>query len=426
MTDSPALDPPPWVAAVASTESAALSKTLDGTIVGWNSAAEQLYGYSAAEVVGRPVTVLMPRDRAGEFDELLERVAAGEHVVEFATRRVRKDGVEIDVVLALNPVRAPDGAIIGATTLVRTPDAPRFAAQRNGPRQDEELDVSELVRGLEPLLRKLLGAQAELRLRLARDLPRIAGDRTSLEAVMTNLLLNARDALPNGGAVTIETRSTASAVVVDVTDDGAGMDDETLAHAFEPFFTTKPPGAGSGLGLATVRAVVEQHGGEVSLATAPGAGTSVRVAFAVADAARRRAEAATAPGGNEAVLVVEDDDSLLALTATVLRRQGYDVTPARDAEHALRAAAARDLPFDLLVTDVVMPAMSGPELARTLGAMGGPIPTLYMSGYTRDATIRHGLVAPADSFLVKPFTPRLLLERARATLDRQAKAGHAA
>jgi len=203
------------------------------------------------------------------------------------------------------------------------------------------------------------------------------------------------------------------------------MDAETRARAFEPFFTTKEIGKGTGIGLATVYAIVERHGGRIKVASAPRRGTVFTISLPASDGeCPDTAAPPVVPGtleGTETILIVEDDEGLRALTATVLEQHGYRVISVADAETAY-AVATNGTAIDLLVSDVVMPRVSGPELGRRLHAAGRALPTVFMSGYTGDTMTRHGLLEEGDGFLVKPFTPQLLLERVRTLLDRSVAA----
>ncbi len=307
-----------------------------------------------------------------------------------------------------------------------------LAFSRRSPRVTATLNLNNVVNGLLPLLRRVLDEDLELAVDLADDVPPVEADRTQLEQVVVNLVANARDALAWGGRVAIETRAVEHGehrrpyARLTVTDDGIGMDAATQAHAFEPFFTTKESGCGTGLGLSTVYGIVEQSGGHVSVSSAPGRGTDVRICLpAVANAATaaptRLALRETSPGGTETILVVEDDEGLLEMAATVLERAGYSVLRVSDPRKAKQLVLGGNRRVDLLVTDVVMPGISGPELARQLAEEGMPVPTIFMSGYTGGAVERQGLLGLIDEILDKPFAPQLLLERVRAALDLSAR-----
>jgi CheY-like chemotaxis protein len=261
-------------------------------------------------------------------------------------------------------------------------------------------------------------------------------DPGQFEQVMLNLVANSRDAMPGGGRLLIETsntfvdRETAERkeglvsgphVLVAVSDNGAGMPAETLSRVFEPFFTTKEPGKGTGLGLATAYGIVKQSGGDVTVYSEPGRGTTVRIYLP--ETTENRQEEARLPngspmGGQETLLVVEDEAAVRALAAEVLRDAGYHVLDAGNVADAMRVAAAYLGPIHLLVTDVIMPGGAGPELARKLILERPEIRVLYMSGYTEGAVAQHGDLHAGASFLPKPFTPALLLDGVRNALDR--------
>jgi PAS domain S-box-containing protein len=282
------------------------------------------------------------------------------------------------------------------------------------------VDVNELVRATADMLARLLREDVALALDLAPDLPCVSADPVQLKQVVMNLALNARDAMPAGGVVTLRTRAGAGAggVVLSVGDTGIGMDDETRRRALEPFFTTKTAGQGTGLGLSVVYGVVQALGGSLELDSDPGAGTVVSVSLPAVDGRPQDEELTDEHAvalGSERVLVAEDREVVRDLAHDVLTAAGFAVQVAADGEQAL--AASRDEGFDLLVTDVVMPGMSGPELAATLRERIPALPVLYMSGYTDDVLDDEALAAPRTAFLRKPFGRGDLERAVRALLD---------
>jgi len=300
------------------------------------------------------------------------------------------------------------------------------------------LDVNETVSGLIHMLPRVIGEHIETTTRLAPNLLRVWADASQMDQVLVNLVLNARDAMPAGGRLTIETASLevdeerlraeqlalepGRYVMLVVTDTGIGMDRSTRARAFEPFFTTKAKGKGTGLGLATVYGIVEQSGGGIALDTAPGRGTAIRIYLPVTSARPGHADhrdplAIAAGGGTEAVLLVADNDSVRRVTAQTLRRRGYTVHEAGSAEDAIEWSQRSATKPQLLVTDVVMPGLSGPDLAARLVELIPGLRVLYLSGYTDDATAVHGNFWGSVPLLQKPFTPAQLAERVRAALD---------
>jgi PAS domain S-box-containing protein len=307
------------------------------------------------------------------------------------------------------------------------------------------LDLSRTVRGLMPMLERLIGEDIHVVSLVEDDVPPVLADRGQIEQVIVNLVVNARDAMPGGGTLTIETRAVSLPpdraedpsgappgrhVCLTVTDTGAGIDPAIAAHLFEPFFTTKELGKGTGLGLATVDGIVGQAGGQVRVYSEPGMGASFKVYLPVADV--RDATAARPPepvpervGGHETVLLVEDEEALRGLIERVLSRAGYAVLTAERPETALGLVAGGRRPIDVLVTDVIMPGMTGPELAARLTGDFGPIRTLFLSGYTADVLHDRGRLPAGSAFLEKPFDPAGLLAAVRTLLDAPAVASTA-
>jgi len=298
------------------------------------------------------------------------------------------------------------------------------------------LNVNDSVAGLLHMLPRLIGDHIHTDARLAAGLGFVKADASQLEQVIVNLVLNARDAMPTGGYVTIETanieltedRLSAEGLVLEpgpyvmlsITDTGVGMDETTRAHAFEPFFTTKEKGKGTGLGLATVYAIIDQSGGGIAMDTAPERGTSIRIYLPVTDAPasiERPRATRGATEGTETLLLVEDNDAIREISAQALRRRGYTVFEARNGEEAIDWASKSVVLADMLITDVVMPGMSGPNLAARLLQQTPNLRVLYMSGYTDDATEVHGAFWGGVPLLQKPFTPSQLAESVRMALD---------
>jgi two-component system, cell cycle sensor histidine kinase and response regulator CckA len=299
------------------------------------------------------------------------------------------------------------------------------------------LDVNAVVTGVAPMLRRLIGEDLELVTVPAPDLGRVKADPSQLEQVIVNLAVNARDAMPQGGTLTIETgnmeldeaytrrhpgASAGRFVTLAIRDTGHGMDAGVKARIFEPFFTTKEPGKGTGLGLATVFGIVKQSGGSIELDSEPGQGTTFTVYLPRVDAAVDRMATVAAPAlarGSETILLVEDDDDVRALARETLEGHGYAVIPAAAPAEALRLAGRHAGPIHLLVTDVVMPQLSGRGLAEQLTPDRRDLRVLYISGYTDDAIVRHGVLEEGTAFLQKPFPPYTLLVKVREVLDRR-------
>ena len=294
------------------------------------------------------------------------------------------------------------------------------------------LDLNHLVKNVGKMLRRLIGENIQFTTEPAADLDAVCADPGQLEQVLVNLAVNARDAMPQGGRLTVATGNLHVAegaavavppghyVVLRVTDTATGMDAATMERAFEPFFTTKPKGKGTGLGLATVYGIVRQSGGHVEVESAPSSGTTFRVYLPrVAEAADQRVEGAVAvpARGAETVLVVEDDAHVRLLARKVLEQAGYRVLVAAGGKEALAAAEAHEGPIDLLMTDVVMPEMSGRTLTRRLTQRHPGIKVLYMSGYSDEDIAQHGVFEAGIPFIKKPFTPLLLTQKLREVLD---------
>ena len=297
------------------------------------------------------------------------------------------------------------------------------------------LDLNETVSGLLQMLPRVIGENMQTVPRLLPGLSRVTADPSQMEQVLVNLVLNARDAMPMGGTITIETSNielTAAQiaseglavepgayVMLAVSDTGTGMDAATRAHAFEPFFTTKPKGKGTGLGLATVYGIVDQSGGAITMKTAVGHGTTVRIYLPAVAAPAYQREPEPVPAmtfGSEAILLVEDNDTVRELVRHTLRQRGYTVLEATSGEEAI-ALVTRGAKPDLLLTDVVMPGLSGPNLAARLIQENPRLRVLYMSGYSEDAAAAHGTRWGGVPLLQKPFTPSQLAERVRIALD---------
>jgi two-component system, cell cycle sensor histidine kinase and response regulator CckA len=283
--------------------------------------------------------------------------------------------------------------------------------------QPAVLDLNAVVRDLQPMLARLIGEHVEVVTALDPAQPHVEFDRGQLEQVLLNLAINARDAMPGGGTLRIRTAGHEDGVDLVVTDDGCGIAPELHDRIFEPFFTTKEPGKGTGLGLSTVYGIVSQSGGAISVESVPGGGASFRVelprATPVAAASTNGAEA---DRGSGTILLVEDEDLVRRPVTEMLRRAGYEVLAAAEPKEALDLARAYPGSIDLLLTDVVMPSMSGRELAGRLLAERPATRLVYMSGYTDDAIADHGVLAAGTIFLQKPFTSEELSEKVAEVL----------
>ncbi len=495
-------------AIVESSTDAIIGTSLDGTITSWNTGAEHTFGYQAAEIIGRPSSLLIPPVTAPQLVPILDLVRRGERVEHFEAKRLHKDGSIIELSSTISPIRDITGAVVGLSTVGRDmternrAEAERramehqlhqaerlqslgqlaggiahdfnnllaaimnyagFVAEQTGDRpavradaeqiqaaaeraarltrqllifsrrqetMPETLDLNAIVADIRNLLSRSIGAHIELTVTLAPDLPPIEADRGQIEQVLLNLAVNARDAMPHGGTLTIATSpadldtsytTTHPGTVpgryarLTIADTGTGMSEDVAAHIFEPFFTTKPQDKGTGLGLSTVYGIVTQSGGGISIDTAEGSGTTFRLCFPAAAKAPAAAPgpASRMPGRGETILVVDDEPAVLDVTARILQQNGYSTLQAATYEQALSLAAAHDL--HLLLTDSVMPRMSGQTLAERITETRPGLPVVYMSGYSEKPGPR-GAGRPGTARIQKPFNSRTLLETIHTAL----------
>ncbi|MBW2703755.1 MAG: response regulator [Deltaproteobacteria bacterium] len=302
--------------------------------------------------------------------------------------------------------------------------------------QPEAIDLNRTMENLDRLLRRLIGEDIDIATRMDPELWKVMADPGQIEQIVMNLAVNARDAMPTGGKLTIETANIeldeeyarrhagvtpGPHVMLAASDTGSGMDAETAAQIFDPFFTTKEKGKGTGLGLSTVYGIVKQHGGNIWIYTEPGKGAIFKIylprAKTTEEKAIRPQNKVTDSRGTETVLVVEDAAAVLRLAVKVLKRKGYNVLQARDGLEGESVANAHEGPIDLLLTDVVMPNSSGKELAGKLLAKRPNIKVLYMSGYTDNAIVHHGVLDPGTHFVQKPFSVDSLAQKVREVLN---------
>jgi two-component system, cell cycle sensor histidine kinase and response regulator CckA len=468
--------PPSIDAVLAALPEAVVAVGPDGTIVLANASAEALLGRPGTELTGRPLAGLLPADvevtesrvddhrvlvvrrPSGERGDALRQQAALEARVARAERLetvgqlaggIAHDFNNLLAVIAnyagflaktVEPgSRAAEdveqilAASRGANELTRR--LLLFSRRRAG--NPEVIDLTTVVADTQQLLERALGEHIELRTEVEPGLWSVLADRSQLEQVLMNLAINARDAMPDGGALRIGARNVrlatgevqgieGEAVEVVVADTGAGMPEAVLDRAFEPFFSTKPAAEGRGLGLATVYGIVRGAGGRVELRSRPGRGTTVTVHLPASrrppDAGEVGEAAAAATGSGEQVLLVEDREAVRVLTERILGDAGYRVRTASDGADALaRYDGAGD--FDVLVTDVVMPGVSGQELADVLRERRPGLPVVFVSGYTEDHVVEDARRDGATAFVEKPFSADELLHAVRAVLDESGAGG---
>jgi two-component system cell cycle sensor histidine kinase/response regulator CckA len=369
---------------------------------------------------------------AHDFNNILTAIAS---FTEFAIRALPSEHAAVD---DLEQVR---GAVQRAAGLIRQ----LLAFSRQQVMQPVVLNLSDVVRNLVPMLRRLIPESVALHSFLDPELWAIHADPVQIEQILVNLVVNARDAMPNGGTLTITTSQATldeayireghrdaaigDYAVLSVSDSGIGMDAATKARVFEPFFTTKAPGHGTGLGLSTVYGIVKQNGGSIWLYSEPNRGTTVKIFLRRHDHPDQRRLVADTPAQLETrpalILLVEDDDLVRTAALRALRKRGHRVLEAVDGEAALSALAREKDPVDLVITDLVMPRLGGRALGERLRNMGNEAAILYMSGYTGDAVTQRAMVDEGAEFLEKPFTPDTLLRRVDEILRNHRPAGAA-
>jgi len=335
-----------------------------------------------------------------------------------------------------DPRREPTTQILKAAKGARNLVRQLLAFSRRQPLEFKSIDLNGLLRNFEKLLRRAIREDIALRMTLAPSLPAIQGDMGQLEQVVMNLAVNAQDAMPDGGVLTIDTRRVSlnpgDAAVLDgpapgpcvrltVQDTGRGFDPEIRESLFEPFFTTKGDGKGTGLGLATVYGIVKQHGGAVRARSEPGEGAAFTIYLPASTKKpaedRQAAPAPVLPRGAETVLLVEDNAQVRDLTFTILEREGYTVLTAGSGGEAMAALDHHEGPLHLLLTDVVMPDMNGRQLFDRVSERYPDLKVLYMSGYAENVIARRGVMDPGVHFIQKPFSVKVMAARIREALD---------
>jgi PAS domain S-box-containing protein len=365
---------------------------------------------------------------AHDFNNLLTVISG---YAELSLRRLTAD----------DPLHTNLVEIEKASTRAATLTRQLLAFSRKQMLQAKVLDLNTVVREMDKMLQRLIGEDIELLTLLKPDVGQINADPGQIEQVLMNLVVNARDALPKGGKITIETGNAildetyahkhtgvqpGRYVVLTVSDDGHGMDAEIQKRVFDPFFTTKAVGKGTGLGLSTVYGIVKQSEGNISVDSEKGKGTTFKIYLPRVDkgveARQSSPEVLAVPVGSETVLLVEDEDQLRNLSIEILKECGYEVISAENGEEGLRICKEFEGRIDLMITDVVMPHMNGRELAEQVGRLRPETKVLYMSGYTDDAIIRRRILEDEMSFIQKPFRPDALALRVRELLDPSSKA----
>ena len=490
---------------VDSSQDAIIGKTLDGVITHWNKGAEQMYGYTPQEIIGRSITTLCPKDRVDEIPGILERIRHGERVEYFESVRVTKDGRRLDVSISVSPILDHEGRVAGASAIARNITAQKkiegqlrqsqkmeavgrlaggvahdfnnllgivsacsellrsrvdadsgeyvdnireaakrgasltrqlLAFSRRQPVQPQLLDLNERLRDVSKLLHPLMGDDVEIVLLPRSEAAVVEADPGQLDQIVVNLAVNARDAMPRGGKLVLETGvfdfdqsfandhpglAAGRYVMLAVSDNGVGMIEATRARIFEPFFTTKEMGKGTGLGLATVYGIVKQSGGHIWAYSEPDRGTTFKIYLPSAGhklgKTTESSEAEVLPPRREGVtiLLAEDEPIMRRVTRKMLEEHGYKVLEANDGKAALEVIKKGDEQVDLTLTDVVMKGMSGPELALRLIDKDPAMKVVYMSGYTGELVANQGL-DNSIRLLEKPFTRATLLKTLDAAL----------
>jgi len=491
---------------VDSSQDAIIGKTLDGVVTHWNKGAEQMYGYTAQEMVGKPISLLAPPEHIDEILNILRRIRGGEGVEYFESVRITKDGRRLHVSISVSPIRDSDGTIVGASTIARNITAQKkvedqlrqsqkmeavgrlaggvahdfnnllgivtacvellrgrvadndleyldnireaskrgasltrqlLAFSRRQPAQTELVDVNQRLREVGKLLKPLMGDDVEISILPRSTTAIVEVDPSQLDQIVLNLAVNARDAMPHGGKLILETgvfdfeesftrehpsMSAGRYVMLAVSDNGIGMDEATRGRIFEPFFTTKELGKGTGLGLSTVYGIVGQSNGHIWVYSEPSHGTTFKIYLPSADnrlgaAEEKGKESLPARREGVRVLLAEDDATMRRLTRKMLEEHGYQVVEAEDGEAALKVVKAGGEPIDLLLTDVVMKGVAGPELVLRLLDSHPALKVVYMSGYTGELVSHQG-VDSGIRLLEKPFTRAALLRMLDDALSR--------
>lgn len=491
-----------------SSEDSIISKDLNGIILSWNQGAEKLYGYTAEEAVGRPITMLVPEGRPDEIPRILDQIRRGESVEHYESVRVTKDGRQLEVSIRISPIRDASGNPVGASAISRDITAQKQAEEhiRQAQKMDaigrlagglahdfnnilgiitactellrtrvdstgesEEyitnirkavdrgsaltrqllafskkqkvqpqiLDLNQRLKETVRLLRPLMGDDVEIVVLPRSTSAIVEADLGQLDQILINLAVNARDAMPRGGKFILETSNVrldqvyaelhasiqpGNYVMLAVSDTGTGMDAVTASRVFEPFFTTKEVGKGTGLGLATVYGIVQQGGGNIQVYSELGRGTTFKIYLPNAEqklgiSSQAEDESVAPARAKTTILLVEDDEIMRKMTRKLLEEHGYSVMEAVDGAAALERIQEQQSGIDLLLTDVVMRGLSGPELAARLGKSHPAMKVVFMSGYTGELIANHQSLDKGITLLEKPFTRVTLLNTLHAALQ---------
>ena len=491
-----------------------ISLDLEGRVQGWNRAAQETFGWTEEELLGREFPAPSDPSSKEKFDERLARARAGQHLEQVETRYRHKDGSQLNMSvwssvlrdengdanrvvliaadvterrrleeqvqqsqkmeaigrlaggvahdfnnlltviggygqLALN--RQPAGSpaaqelkeVLNATDRAASLTKQLLALSRRQVVEPGSVDVNTIVTDMQRMLHRVIGEDIELRTRLWPNLARVRADRSQLELVLLNLAVNARDAMPEGGTLDIETAEVdldesdvparkvtgmfGRAVVLSVSDNGTGMDEQVRAHLFEPFFTTKEAGKGTGLGLSTSYGIIRQHGGDIWVYSEPGLGSTFKVYLPVAKpdapAAAAPAKTHTVAHGTETILLVEDDPNVASVMTKTLRLHGYRILVAHQPEEALEIAQRTSQVIHLLLSDMVLQSVHGVDLARQIRDLRPGIPVLFVSGYAGTGRPGKSFLEPGVRFLQKPFSPETLANKVREVLN-ESSDGH--
>jgi two-component system, cell cycle sensor histidine kinase and response regulator CckA len=335
-----------------------------------------------------------------------------------------------------DPIHRRLEAIKGAGEQAASLTRQLLAFSRKQVLQPKVLDLNKVIFETNKILQRLIGEDIDLLVGLGPELGKVKADPSQIEQVLMNLSVNARDAMPQGGKLTIETNNVfideeyashhfsvrpGRYVVLAVSDTGCGMDEATQSHIFDPFFTTKEVGKGTGLGLSTVYGIIKQSGGNIWVYSEVGRGTTFKIYLPCVDSLiaepKISAEVTNLQKGTETVLLVEDEERVRDMTKEILQESGYQVLEAKHGQDALLVADRHSGTIHLMLSDVVMPQMSGRELAERLAPLHKDMKVLYMSGYTDDAIVHHGVLDEGMSFIEKPFTPNALARKVRELLN---------